>query len=144
MRRIRMSTVHTIEVYVRFSETDAAGHVNNTSHFLYLDEARSKFFKQLGIGEAPEDATFNLILASTTCDYLAQAYAAEILNVTTTVSKIGTKSFTLYQEITNKETGITIAKSTATLVCFNYVEQKTVPIPPELRERLQQMSVKSV
>lgn len=139
-----MSTSHQIEVYVRFSETDAAGHVNNTSYFLYLDEARSKFFNDLGIREKPEDAEFNLILASTTCDYLAQAYAGETLKVYTNVSKIGSKSFTVKQVITNPKKGIAIAESSAAMVCFNYNEQKTVPIPTDLRERLENRLIETI
>ena len=36
-----------LEVNVRFSETDALGHINNTSYFIYLEEARMKFFEAL-------------------------------------------------------------------------------------------------
>lgn len=43
-----MALIHDIEVYVRFSETDSSGHVNNTSYFLYLEEARAKFFFEIG------------------------------------------------------------------------------------------------
>jgi acyl-CoA thioester hydrolase len=34
-----------VPVRVRFCETDMAGHVNNTSYFIYLEEARGKFFE---------------------------------------------------------------------------------------------------
>ncbi len=51
--------MHELEVNVRFSETDALGHVNNTSYFVYLEEARLKFFEALGL--ATND--FNFLLA---------------------------------------------------------------------------------
>lgn len=131
-----MTTSNEIEVYVRFCETDLAGHVNNTSYFFYLEEARTKFFRVLGIDRDHRDSTLDFILASTKCDYLAQAYAAQTLKVFTTVSKIGTKSFTLTHLITDTVSGTEIARGTAVTVCFNYVEQKTVSIPDSLRENL--------
>lgn len=38
--------MHELKVNVRFSETDALGHINNTSYFIYLEEARMKFLKR--------------------------------------------------------------------------------------------------
>ncbi|MGY0694463.1 acyl-CoA thioesterase [Virgibacillus sp. FSP13] len=132
-----MTASHEVDVYVRFSETDAAGHVNNTSHFLYLEEARTKFFKVVGIGEEPTHSYLNFILASTTCDYVAQAFAGQTLKIATYVAEIGTKSFRLDQVITNADSDAVVAEASATLVCFNYVEQKTEPIPLSLRENLE-------
>jgi acyl-CoA thioester hydrolase len=129
-----------IEVYVRFSETDAAGHVNNTSYFLYLEEARTRYFnKNLGLEfNGKQDLSLNnFILASTKCDYISQAYAGDILNVKTTVSHIGNKSFTIHHVITNSKTNKVIVRATATLVSFNYSEQISRAIPNEIRAHLE-------
>ncbi len=67
----------TIEVYVRYCETDAGGHVSNTSYFLYLEEARTKFFETIGFGLGKRQ-DMNFIVAQTGCDFIAQAYAAQI------------------------------------------------------------------
>ncbi|AXI10208.1 acyl-CoA thioesterase [Oceanobacillus zhaokaii] len=133
-----MITSFDIEVYVRFAETDAAGHVNNTSYFLYLEEARTKFFNELGVKMGERPPINNFILASTTCDYVAQAFASQTLKVATVVTNIGTKSFKVAHEITVSDTEIVIARATATLVCFNYAEQRTEPIPVLIRKNLEQ------
>lgn len=133
--------MHEIEVYVRFSETDAAGHVNNTSYFLYLEEARTKFFNELGYRNEESIARVNLILASTKCDYVAQAYAGQILKVATEVSHIGNKSFTVNHVISVRDTGEVIARATATLVSFDYVEQRTIPVPNEVRTNLERFLI---
>lgn len=137
-----MSASNGIEVYVRFSETDAAGHVNNTSYFLYLEEARTKFFHAIGIGEEDPHSSLNFILASTKCDYLAQAYAGQTLKVSTNVAKIGTKSFSVKHVITNADTDLAVAQASATIVCFNYVEQKTESIPAPLKDKLESKRAK--
>lgn len=133
-----MTASFDIEVYVRFAETDAAGHINNTSYFLYLEEARTKFFYEVGIGKTKTDkpSSINFILASTKCDYVSQAFAGQILKVTTTVTNIGTKSFTVDHIITTDRDQV-VARATATLVCFNYAEQKTQPISDLIRNNLE-------
>lgn len=132
-----MAESHEIEVYVRFCETDAAGHVNNTSYFFYLEEARTKFFKVLGFDRDTRESSLDFILASTSCDYLSQAYGAQMLKISTYVSNVGTKSFSLNHIITDVETEKVIAKGSAVTVCFNYEEQKTEIIPDVLRETLE-------
>lgn len=137
-----MSWTHEIEVYVRFSETDAAGHVNNTSYFLYLEEARTKLFKNIAIEEDDEQSYLNFILASTSCDYLDQAYAAQTLKISTSISKIGGKSFSVEHEITEVDSDLIVARAFATMVCFNYDDQKTELIPASLRENLESKMTK--
>ncbi|MEK4802890.1 thioesterase family protein [Oceanobacillus sp. FSL K6-0118] len=134
-----------IEVYVRFSETDAAGHVNNTSYFLYLEEARTRFFNhnlRQDFNGREGLSLNNFILASTKCDYISQAYAGDILKVNTTVSHIGNKSFTFNHVITHADTKEEVVRATATMVSFNYSEQLSQPIPEEIRTHLQRNLVK--
>ncbi|WP_456275719.1 acyl-CoA thioesterase [Bacillus sp. AK128] len=128
-----------IDVLVRFCETDALGHVNNSSYFIYLEEARVRFFQKLGF---PMDMKeWNFILASTKCDFLNQAYFSQNLKITTTVSHIGTKSFTLQHDILDAQTENQIARGTATIVYFDFNEQKSAPIPEQLRSQLESFTV---
>ncbi|MFC4024039.1 acyl-CoA thioesterase [Oceanobacillus longus] len=131
---------HQIEVYVRFSETDALGHVNNVSYLIYFEEARTKFFDE-ACGD--KELANNFILAAVTCDYLSQAYAAQTLKIETSVSRLGTKSFTVDHLLTDKETGRKIAKGTAVLVAFDYINQETTIIPHEVRSRLESRLITS-
>lgn len=122
-------------VTVRFGETDALGHVNNTSYFIYLEEARVKFFQELGYSMDTNEWEF--ILASTKCDFLDQAYFAQQLKIKTIVSHIGTKSFTLDHEICDAKTDSLIAKGNAVIVYFDFNNQKSEVIPIVLKEKLE-------
>ena len=124
-------------VTVRFSETDLLGHVNNTSYFIYLEEARLHFLKEMEHELRVRDWTF--ILASTKCDFLSQAYFDQVLKIETTVSKVGTKSFQLEHSISCKQTGIPIAKGHAVLVQFNFDKQESEPIPELLKAKLKNL-----
>ncbi|APH07089.1 acyl-CoA thioesterase [Bacillus weihaiensis] len=127
--------MHETTVRVRFCETDALGHVNNTSYFIYLEEARVQFFEEIGYGMKTDDWTF--ILASTKCDFIDQAYFNQELTISTEVSKIGNKSFHLAHSIVDKLTDEVIARGEAILVYYQFDLNKSIPIPTELRDTLE-------
>ncbi len=127
--------IHEANVRVRYCETDMAGHVNNTSYFIYLEEARGKFFEERI--PKPLNSFGRFILASTKCDYVNQAYYGQSLKISTWVSRIGNKSFSFGHSITAEDTGDLIAEADAVIVNFNYEEQKSEPISLELREVLE-------
>ncbi|MFJ7747315.1 acyl-CoA thioesterase [Peribacillus sp. NPDC097295] len=126
--------MHELKVNVRFSETDALGHINNRSYFIYLEEARLKFFEALGLVSSVEG--WNFLLASTNCNFFSQGYFNQLLTVRTYLTKVGTKSCELSQDILCSQTGEPISKGTAVLVCFNFTEQKSEPIPERVKEKL--------
>lgn len=129
-----------IDIYVRFCETDAAGHVNNISYFIYIEEARTKFIQAIGFGRE-ERENLGFIIASAKCDFAAQAYAYQTLKVATHVSRIGEKSFTLQHTIKAADTGAVVATGSAVIVCFNFQNQQSVTIPLQLRSALEQYLV---
>ena len=126
--------MHEMKVNVRFCETDALGHINNTSYFIYLEEARLKFFESLGL--ATDVRGWNFLLASAKCDFIAQGYFNQLLTIRTYLTKVGTKSCELSHEIVCSQTGEMIAKGTAVLVCFNFSEQKSEVIPDLSRKTM--------
>lgn len=128
-----MHKKHQIEVYVRFSETDAVGHVNNTSYFLYFEEARTKLFYEILPNRNKQSS---MILASIHCDYVAPAFAGEELVVTTEVSNIGRKSFELQHLLTRKMDGKLVAKASCVTVCYNFIDDHSILIPEHLRDNL--------
>lgn len=135
-RRFHRNSIPEIDVYVRFCETDAAGHVSNISYFLYLEEARTKFFELIGTEEIKEKYSINFVVATTTCDFIRQVYARQILTLTTNVLRVGRKSFMLMHEILCSKTGELVARGSAVVVCFNFFTQQSVEIPPVLRSLL--------
>ncbi|WP_420828016.1 acyl-CoA thioesterase [Metabacillus crassostreae] len=127
---------HQTTVNVRFCETDALGHVNNTSYFIYLEEARVQFFEEIGYEMNTNEWQF--ILASTKCDFIGQAFFNQKLIITTEVSKIGTKSFHLSHSIHNKDTVELVARGEAIIVYFNFELQKSMPLSSDLKSALEE------
>ncbi|MCM3594486.1 acyl-CoA thioesterase [Metabacillus idriensis] len=134
--------MHEARMRVRFCETDALGHVNNTSYFIYLEDARVQFFEALGYSMSSGDWPF--ILARATCDFRGQAYFNEHLIIKTAVLKIGSKSFTVLHEITEQETGRLIAEGEAVIVTFNFKTQATEAMPEHLKEQLKRFAAEII
>lgn len=121
----------TIEIKVRFSETDLLGHVNNSNYFVYIEEARIEFLKKV----FPEKKR-TFVVASVSCDFIRQAFFDQKLMIHTSIVEIGNKSFTLVHEILDKENGHLIAKGQSVVVYFHFQKQKSEALTPDMRERL--------
>lgn len=132
--------VHEIPVKVRFSETDALGHISNISYFIYLEEARTEFFADLGFGR--DINNWKIILASASCDFVSQGYYNQKLVVQTAVSRIGNSSFQVVHEIKDAESGELVAKGQASAVHFNFKTQKSEALPEANRQLLEKHLLK--
>ncbi|HYX95235.1 MAG TPA: thioesterase family protein [Geodermatophilus sp.] len=89
-----MSAAHEHAVQLRWSDPDSLGHVNHARALSLIEDAR------LAMAEgAPGDR--GLILARLEVDYLRQLYyrVGERLCVRSTVTRLGTKSLTVRQEL---------------------------------------------
>ncbi|RKL65976.1 hypothetical protein CR203_18070 [Salipaludibacillus neizhouensis] len=91
-------------VSVRFSETDAFGHLNNTVSFVYFETARIEFFKETGLMQRWMSRTGENIpvTADLQCDYRKQIFFDEKLNIGVKVAKVGSSSLDLHYVILNE------------------------------------------
>ena len=116
----------------RFSETDALGHISNTTIPVWFEDARQPVF-QIFTPDL-EIQTWPLILARFEIDFTAQIYYGEDVIIKTGIARLGNSSLDVYQEVWQKQTRA--AKGTTTLVHFNYQTQKASPITEEQRSSL--------
>lgn len=119
---------------IRFSETDALGHVNNTVYFVYFEAARSELFRIF----VPDmnTAQWKIIVASSHCDFKSEARFGQTMVVSTFIQKIGTSSFTVGHEIHDEDTGTLIAQGSAVLVHYDFTSKKALPLTAEHRAQL--------
>ena len=121
-----------MELTVRFSETDGAGHVGNTVMVVWFEEARSPLFELFKPDNDLKD--WPLILASYQVDFRAQLYYGKPVTVKTWVKRLGNSSFETYQEAW--QDGKCCASGTTTMVHFNYKTEKAAPIPDDIRAKM--------
>jgi acyl-CoA thioester hydrolase len=121
------------DTIVRFSECDSLGHVNNSNYFTYFEEARNGLFKIFNPSLKIE--SWNLIVASTQCDFIREVVYGKKLVVSTWISKIGNASFQV-EHVIQDENQNWIARGKVILVHFNFQTQKSIPLSQEIRNVL--------
>lgn len=121
------------KIVVRFGECDGLGHVNNGTYFTYMEDARMDIFRLFN--PSLDLDTWNLIVASTRCDFLAQVSYAEELTILTWISKLGNSSFVVDHAL-QKSDGTFAARGQAVMLAYDYNTQKAVRLWPEVRDAL--------
>ncbi|HHW37766.1 MAG TPA: acyl-CoA thioesterase [Bacillales bacterium] len=130
---------HHSFIRTRFCESDAFGHINNVSFFIYLEQARVDFFVDSHILDATKDWSF--VVASQRCDYIKQAYITQNLVVKTGVSNIGNTSVSLKHKIVDQSSEELIAKGEVVLVAFDFTRQQSQPLNERMIEKLKQYTL---
>lgn len=127
---------HWVDENVRFSDTDQAGHVNNTAIAKYVESGRLHFdFDVLGPAGRDVDEAFGLILANLNVNYLQESYFPGKIRVGTRLVRVGNSSLTTAHGLF-RETG---CFATSTCVLVNKVEGASRPIGPQMRARLERL-----
>lgn len=125
----------TVDVQVRFADTDALGHVNNAVYLEYLELARVEWLKRvLGAVETKE---FGVILARAEVDYKSPAFHHETLVCGVKVVELGGASMHMDYRIEEKKTGRLVALGKTVLVGYDYRENKVMRWPDSLREKVE-------
>lgn len=119
---------HRVDIQVRFSDTDAMGHLNNTTFSTYAEVGRLAFFASLG------EELRTMILARLATDFRRQVRLGEAVVVETQVERIGRSSIGLTQRILAD--GVLAADVKSVVVWFDYAAATAKAIPDEIRERL--------
>lgn len=126
-----------VELEPRFSDTDALGHISNTTLPVWFEQARTPVFRIFH--PTLEAATWPLIIARLEVDLLAQSYWHIPVKIRTGIGKIGNSSFHVVQEAW--QGGTQIARGVAVLIHFDYEAEKALPIPDDVRRQLSEHSV---
>ena len=117
----------------RFCDTDALGHINNTSYLEWFEGARRPLFKIFVPDLDPKK--WNLIIARIELDFLAQGEFEKEIEIHTGVDKIGNSSFQIIQ--TAKQAGIEIAKCRSFMIHFDYKANKSIPLTNDIKDKLE-------
>ena len=140
--------VHVTPIQVRFGDTDRFGHINNAAFATYVESARIELVTSLGYPLG------GMILAHMAIDFRRQLHVGDPLVVVTRVERIGTTSIRMRQALVRPAVaeaghgpargeplaaapvGDRVADVATVIVTYDYREQRPVPVPDFLRERL--------
>lgn len=120
---------------VRFRDCDALGHVNNAVYFTYLEQCRLTYWRQMTGEGSPLS---RVIVARAECDYRAPARFGDQLEIRLSIGEIGRSSFALLYAIVDVASGRLVAEGRTVMVTYDYAAGRSVPIPDETRQLLEQ------
>jgi acyl-CoA thioester hydrolase len=125
---------------VRFSDTDAMGHVNHARLLAYLEDARIALLREAFQGQPAPLWERGIILARLEIDYLRPVPAeAGWIDVPVWVKHIGRSSFTLAYSV--RQGGDEVARASTVLVAYDYASASTRLLSESDRLALERMQV---
>ncbi len=120
---------HRFDIQVRFSDTDALGHVNNAAFARYAELGRLRYLRDFDV------AVESLILVHLAIDFRRQILFGEHVEIETLVAEIGRTSVTLEQKIYAHDE--LAAEVRSVVVHFDYERETAVPVPEDVRAKLE-------
>ena len=121
-----------IQLPVRWGDMDGMGHVNNAMFFTFDESGRIGYFDELMKDDTRFWKDYGFILAHVEADFIAQLRYPATLEIGTRVSRIGGRSLNTLSAMFSD--GRLIAVTKGVVVWFDYARQQTLPIPPHVRE----------
>jgi acyl-CoA thioester hydrolase len=126
---------HPIEV--RYGDLDPQGHLNNANFLTYFEIGRINYFVELGLFKPGQSfLDINVIMAESHVTYRASVHFGMPIKVGVRTSQIAKKSMRVEQNIVHAETGKVLASGYIILVAFDYYQNKTIPVPDVMREKI--------
>lgn len=123
------------DVQVRFSDTDALGHVNNAVYLSYLESARVDYLRELLGAKKIEE--LGVIIARVEIDYKSPAFHHETMRVGCRVEEIGGSSIKMDYRIEDRETGRLVAVAKSVLVAYDYDLGRVRRVSDEWRQKME-------
>lgn len=126
---------HPMEV--RYGDLDPQGHLNNAKFLTYFEQARLRYFEELGLFTKGQSfMEIGMIVADIHIKYRSPVYLGAAVKVGVKTEAIGGKSITLRETIEDDNTGQLYGDGTVVLVTYDYHTHKTIPVSREWREIL--------
>lgn len=119
------------EITVRYQETDSMGVVYYANYFVWLEVARTEYFKSRGVSYRElEEKGFYLVVASATCRYKSPARYDDVVRIKTWIPEFKNSSLKFAHKLFVGERLIATGES---MHVFTDKSWKPVRMPEEIR-----------
>ncbi len=128
-----------IETPIAWGQMDAFQHLNNTVYFRFFESGRIAYFERLNFLDYMEETGVGPILASTNCRFRIPLTYPDTVSIGTRVASVEDDRFTMEYSVVSKKHERVAAEGSGVIVCFNYNENKKVPVPNLVKDRIEQL-----
>ena len=118
--------VHTSRQPIRWGDMDAMGHVNNTTYFRYMEQARIEWSGAL-IPMPGEPAMLPMVIVNASCTFLLPLVYPGVVEIRMLLGDLGRTSVGSFYEIAMN--GETYAEGAAKIVWIDPATGRPAPLP---------------
>ena len=127
---------------VRAEHCDQMGHMNVMWYVGKFDEASWQLFAAMGLSRSRmQKENRGVAGVEQHIEYKRELRAGDVVTVRSAVDEVKDKVVRLMHEMTNDETGEVAAIMHLVCVYFDTEIRKSLPLPPDIRERARRMIV---
>ena len=139
--------IHCHDIQVAWGEMDAFGHVNNGVYLRWFETARIAYFSRtISTGAAAGAVSFGQpkgvgpILAHASIDFRIPLTFPDRITASSTVTKLGTTSFSMKYRVTSaSHAGAIAAEGAGVIVMVDYQSGEKVALSAALRDSIVQL-----
>ena len=127
-----------LSVRVYYEDTDSGGVVYYANYLKFIERGRSEFLRDLGFEQDQLIHTHNIIFAvrSIEAQYNSPARFNDLLNVQTSLKKIGRARLIFSQKITLSGQNKVLFEAQISVACLQADSFKPCGIPPVILEKI--------
>jgi acyl-CoA thioester hydrolase len=126
-----------IDLAVAWGDMDAYRHVNNVVYFRYFENVRIEYFRRLGWTDFNPDAGIGPIVAATEARYRKPLRYPDTIQVAARVTTLGEDRLVFEYRLVSRQLAAVATEGKCTIVTVDYGTGKKVPVPPELRRKIE-------
>ena len=128
---------HSVPVQLRFNDTNALGHVNNSVYLSFYDLGKTAYFEAVQKGKMIQKDV-DIVVAHIDVDFISPVFLSDEIAVQTRVESIGNKSFSLKQRIVDLNSGQEKCICRTVMVGFDFQNNCTKPISEKWRHSIEE------
>ena len=121
---------------VVWGEMDSYQHVNNVVYFRYFENARLAYVERLRWPEFEKATGIGPILAATQARFRRALTYPDTIAIGSRVQSVAEDRFYIEHLIVSQAQGAVVTEGQGTVVSYHYGENRKVPFPEELKERI--------
>lgn len=128
---------------VVWGEMDSYQHVNNTVYFRYFENARLEYVRRLDWPAFEQATGIGPILQATQARFRRALTYPDTIGITARLLSMEEDRFVVEHKVISKQLQDVAAIGTGTVVTFDYRKGQKVPIPDELKRRIEALEAQA-
>ncbi len=126
----------TTRIRVAFMDVDSSQRIHFTAMFRYFELAEHDLMRAIGLPYSQSLQEFKFPRAHLDCDFRSAIVFDDLLDLETTVARVGATSWTVRFTVRQARDGRLAAEGHMVMVALDMATERPIPLPTELRAAL--------